>query len=242
MLSRNQVRDATHAKGLSRADRLLICFGLSPEKPWTVNQLRKTASVVGLREAAKWNISEILSRQNGLIVRGQNGWELTSQGMARLQTFAPTATDGQTAGVLADLRAHTSKIANPVTVAFIEESIACLESGYLRAAVVLSWAGAVAVLHDNVVASHLTLFNLEGVRRHPKWRKINNINDLSRLKENDFLDLLEGASIVGKAVRDELQGCLRLRNGCAHPNNLKVGKARAVAHLESLINNVYSVF
>ena len=61
-------------------------------------------------------------------------------------------------------------------------------------------------------------------------------------READFLDCLEGASIIGKSVRKELGVCLDLRNGCGHPNGLKIGETRVAAHIESLILNVYARF
>lgn len=242
MLSRAQIIDAVHAPGLGRADRLLLCFGLNLDNPWTVAGLREVASEVGLRDARIWNVSAILGRQNGLVVRGPRGWELTSHGRARINELARSQGDPQVFEVLSGLRDQAQRISNPVTLGFVEEALACLEHELLRAAVVLSWAGAISVLYEHVLKHHLGKFNCEGKRRIQKWRDIVNIEGLSRIKEGEFLDIAEGAAIIGRSIRDELQGCLRLRNGCAHPNKLRIGKARAAAHVESLINNVYSAY
>jgi len=43
-------------------------------------------------------------------------------------------------------------------------------------------------------------------------------------------------------VRQELEGCLKLRNGCGHPNSLKLGENKVAAHLETLILNVFAKF
>jgi hypothetical protein len=64
-----------------------------------------------------------------------------------------------------------------------------------------------------VVQHRLTDFNAEAVRRAPKRRKAKNQDDLSRMKEYDFLQVLEAQSILGKNVKTELEGCLKLRDG-----------------------------
>ena len=63
-----------------------------------------------------------------------------------------------------------------------------------------------------------------------------------RMKEADFLQVLESISILGKSVKAELEGCLKLRNGCGHPNSLKVSEHRVTAHIEILVLNVFAVF
>ena len=78
----------------------------------------------------------------------------------------------------------------------------------LRAAVVLSWVGAVSVLQNAVVAKHLTDFNAQATKRDPKWKAAKNADDLSKMKEAMFLVILESISMIGKNVKQELEGCL----------------------------------
>lgn len=111
-----------------------------------------------------------------------------------------------------------------------------------RRAVVLSWTGAVAVLQDAVIASHLSDFNAEAVRRDAKWRAAKTADDLGRMKESEFLNVLSAISVIGKNVKQELEKCLDLRNAAGHPNSLRFGENRVAAHLEILILNVFSVF
>jgi hypothetical protein len=89
----------------------------------------------------------------------------------------------------------------------------------------------------------LAKFSNEWVKRNPQRNKpITAVEDFSELKEDTFLDILNAISLIGKSVKDELKGCLKFRNGCGHPNTLVVGETRVAAHLESLINNVYTKF
>ena len=60
--------------------------------------------------------------------------------------------------------------------------------------------------------------------------------------EYDFLQILENRSIIGKSVKAELEGCLKLRNGCGHPNSLHVAEHRVSSHIEILALNVFAKF
>jgi hypothetical protein len=93
-----------------------------------------------------------------------------------------------------------------------------------------------------VVDNRLADFNNEASRRNPRWRKAKNRDGLARMKESDFLDILEVTSVLGKSVKQELKGCLTFRNGCGHPNSLRIGPSRVAAHVEVLIQNVFTQY
>ena len=143
---------------------------------------------------------------------------------------------------LSALRQALPKIATQHARDFVAEGIGCAEAKFHRAAVVLTWVGAIRVLYDYVVANNLPAFNAEATRRDPKWRAAKTAEDLSRMKEHEFLQVLEAISVIGKGVKAELEGCLKLRNSCCHPNSLQVSENRTAAHIETLILNVFSVF
>lgn len=60
--------------------------------------------------------------------------------------------------------------------------------------------------------------------------------------EFDLLQICQALGVIGKNVREELEVCLKLRNGCGHPNSLKVAESRVAAHIETLMQNVFEVF
>ncbi len=60
--------------------------------------------------------------------------------------------------------------------------------------------------------------------------------------EADFLDRLVPIGVIGKNVKDELVKALKLRNGCGHPNSLKIGQNMVASHLEILLMNVFEPF
>ncbi|MBS0381748.1 MAG: hypothetical protein JSR56_04875 [Proteobacteria bacterium] len=228
-----------HAKGLVRKEQVLLCLAAEPMSPRSVAELRSISVRAGLRASKKWNLSAVLATLGGFALRSGAGWELTDSGKAEVArltsaTFTPLPTS--------TLRKLLPKIGSAGVVAFVQEAIESIEAHHYRAAVVLSWAGAVALLYDHVVAHELTTFNAEAVRRDAKWRVAKSSDDLSRMKEYDFLQILESISVTGKNVKVELENCLKLRNGCAHPNSLKIAEHRVNAHLETLVLNVYTMF
>jgi hypothetical protein len=243
MLSLELLKDLLGKKEYGRKDKLLLILASEGAVPRTVSQIRQLAVSSGLRAAKDWNLSAILASNDNTSVRTDAGWELTADGKARVATLVgPAAAPVPTAQAAVDLRAHVAKIADPDVLAFLTEAVACLEAKQLRAAVVLSWVGAIAVLYDYVLTHELPAFNAEAVRRDAKWKAAKTADDLSRMKEHDFLNVLESLSIIGKNVKQELQNALTLRNACGHPNSLRVGPNRVAAHIELLTLNVFGRF
>jgi hypothetical protein len=144
--------------------------------------------------------------------------------------------------IIANLRPYLSSIQDNNTVRFLEEAVACFEKGLYRASVVLSWVGAISVLYDYTIQNYLEEFNDEAARRNPRWKFATSKDDLAEMKEFYFLEILEALSIIGKNVKQELQDCLKLRNGCGHPNSLVIGSNKVAAHIEVLILNVFLRF
>jgi hypothetical protein len=97
-------------------------------------------------------------------------------------------------------------------------------------------------MYHFVISKHLANFNSEASRVEPKWKPARSPDDLSRMKESDFLDRLVAISVIGKNVKTELKQCLDRRNGCGHPNSLKIGPNTVAHHLEILLLNVFQPF
>lgn len=238
MLETSKLKDILHTPNLSVTDCLLICLA-AIGKPSSVGEVKAIAVAAGYRAVQKANISTIFSRTGGKAVRTTNGWELTTQGKYHVSQLIPSEPAAQEAK---SLRALLPKIADQETARFLEEAIACAEASHFRAAVVLSWVGAVSVLYNEIISSHLAAFNAECLRRDPKWKIAKTTDDLTRLKEFDFLQILEAISFIGKNTKQELEGCLKLRNACGHPSSLKIGSNKVAAHIETLAQNVFSIF
>ena len=250
MVNKSELLDLLRLRNLSRVDKLLLCIAIDDGRPKQVREIRSIAYEVGLREAKKWNISSVLGRASRVstpfVVNTAEGWQLTSRGRQRVrQIIIENKPPGSTPkDVVASLHDAIRKITHTETKELVYESVRCYECSHFRAAVVLSWSGAVAILYDHVLSDsgRLVTFNAEARRRNGRWRDARTKDDLSRMREGEFLDVLEAISVIGKNTKQQLQECLRLRNACAHPSTLQISKYKVAAHLETLILNVYSKY
>ncbi len=86
-------------------------------------------------------------------------------------------------GLVKKLESKLSGLSDPQVSSFVREAIDCLNAGHLRAAVVLSWIGAVAVLHAYVAANHLLDFNADAKSNGLLKRDARGTSDFSRIKE-----------------------------------------------------------
>lgn len=241
MIAQSHLKDILNRDSLSRKQQLLLCLAVGADNPKSPSDLRELARGGGIRGAKTWNISAVLASLGGLVARTSNGWELTDRGKSEVRVLLGGASRAAV-NALVSLRTAAAMLKSKEVRVFVEESIACAEAGYHRASVVLSWVGALAILYEVVVQNHLIAFNAEAKRRDPKWRDAKTPDDLARMREFDFLQVLEAISLIGKSSKTELEVCLKLRNGCGHPNSLKISDNRVAAHVETLVLNVFLVF
>jgi len=246
LLTDDALRDALHARTLSRQDILLVVLAVDADAPKQVKSIRASAQGAGFPEASKWNISETLKRAGSLAIRLPDGWILTAAGRKHVDGLgvvpAKKSIAPKIVAQVAQLRAEIARTSNSDTRAFVEEAITALEVGLFRSSVVLSWAGAMSLLYDNVMSSCLADFNAEAKRRDSKWKNAKIKDDLGRMKESDFLDVVGSPpiSMISKNLKEELKtNCLSLRNACGHPSSPRIGENRVSAHLEILILNLF---
>lgn len=242
MLTKTDLKNWLHRE-FSRLDKLLLILATS-EKPLSVSQVSDLAASAGFREpkVRKWNISEILRSSKGKAIRADAGWELTDAGKLHLRNMGIAVASPAAMQIAVDLRMHLEMINDPQTRNFVEEAVKCYEHELYRSAIVMSWLGAMDVLHKHVHANHLAAFNAEAQRVNANWKTALSADDLGRMGESDFLDRLSAISVIGKNTKEELQKALRLRNGCGHPNSLNVGQNKSAAHIETLLQNVFQKF
>jgi hypothetical protein len=199
----------------------------------------------GLRKAKQWNVSLDLSRTKGLAVFTKNGWELTTNGRNHVAKLIGARED-RIENVATSVRAQLTKVTSVDVKEFLEEAVSCFERGYHRAAIVLSWVGAVSVLQEHVVKRKLPEFNNEATRRTANtknpWKAAVTTDDVGAMKEREFLEILVAVKVIGKNVKQQLQEALDLRNACGHPTSVKVAVNAAAAHLEKLLMNVFAKF
>lgn len=241
LLGANDLKAWLHRNDFAPREKLLLTLATF-DAPCQVKDLSARSADAGFRIPKRWNISDTLGKSGGQAIRTPQGWEITDSGRQHLRNLGVTRIGPAAVQVARDLRAELPNIGDADTRAFVEEAIKCYEAELYRSAIVMSWLAAVDVLHGHVHAKHLKAFNAEAKRVDGKWKDARTTDDLGRMAESDFLDRIAALSLVGKNVKKELKDCLDRRNGCGHPNSLKVGANTVAHHIEVLILNVFKVF
>lgn len=247
MLSEHDAKRLLHDPACSAAaDKLLVLLAIEPAEPMVVKEVKLRGKKAGWPGIVKLNVSLSLSRTEGRAIRTDAGWELGDSGKKRVAELSALLPGNRVIlNTSNSLRAHLARISDPLCRDFVNEAVICFEAKQYRAAVVFSWAGAIALLHKHVFDHHLGAFNAEATRREPKWKQAKQQDDLGRMGENDFLNVCEsiGVAGLGNNVKSLLQNnCLKLRNTCGHPNSAQIAENSAAAHIEKLILNVFTKF
>ena len=240
MLSDDELKAGLHSD-LKQSDKLVLLLA-SFDHPCSVEALKKKSIDGGFRIPNGWNVSARLKDAKGLAICTPKGWEITKLGLKRLNTLGYGKAGLAAVHIATSLRTKLTTIKSVDTRLFVDEAIKCYEASLYRSAIVMSWLSAIDVLYNVVHSQHLAVFNAEASRIDSKWRPARSVDDLSRMKESDFLDRLVAISMIGKNVKTELKNCLDRRNGCGHPNSLKIGSATVDHHLEILLLNVFEPF
>lgn len=241
LLQSHELKSWLH-KRLSRLDKLLIILSTF-DQPVQVKDVISASVDAGFRDLRKWNISSVLGGSGGKAIRAKAGWELTNAGLLHLRDLGIADAAPAALQVAIDLRRHLEKLPEGQTKKFIEEAIKCHEFGLYRAEIVMTLLGAIDVLHHLVFDRHLREFNSIAQNVYgKKWKIAKRPDDLGRIGESEFLDRLENISVIGKNVKAQLQTCLDLRNGCGHPNSMRVSVNKSAAHIETLLQNVFEPF
>ena len=207
-----------------------------------VKDMKDRAKEAGFRLPATWNPSVSLDRSKGLAIRTPQGWEITDAGKQHLRNLGITKNSPAAVQVAIEFHADLPNIKDEDTRSFVEEAIKCYEAELYRSAIVMSWIGAVAILHNFIHAKHLKTFNSEAKRVDPKWKEAKTKDDLGKMKESQFLDRIATLSLIGDDVKKALKNCLVLRNSCGHPNSLHISANTAAHHIEILLLNVFKTF
>jgi len=240
LLSDEELKVGVHSDISQREKLLLVLAALN--RPSEIREIKEKAIDAGLRITARWNPSARLGQAKGLAILTPKGWEITAAGRQHLRSLGFGKRGPVTIRLATQLRTLLDEVKDQDTKDFVDEAIRCYEAEMHRSSIVMSWLAAVDVLYRNVCSHHLPAFNKEASRVDPKWKPASTPDDLGRMKEGDFLDRLAAISVIGKNVKAELKHCLERRNGCGHPNSLKIGPATVDHHLEILLLNVFRPF
>jgi hypothetical protein len=230
----------------------VLLFLSQVKQPAQLSIIRDKAVGVGFREIKKWNIADVLLRaaKDGQGAQRKEGWTLLGPGLDAIGAhYKPEGAIVQESRHA--LKKYLSEITEPQRQVFIEEAIKSFDVGAHRAAIVLSWVGAVHLIQEHVVNAHKASFNAAGAARVAKaaasgndfiFSPIKTLKDFGTIGEADFLQLCQDAGILHKAEKQQLTERLNLRNQCGHPNPLVVAEHVVASHIEILMRNVYAKY
>lgn len=233
-----ELRDALTRKDISKTDKYLLIVG-HHDGPVMNADIKTIAKENGWRDGAKSAPAAFLSKTAHALLLPK-GWTLTGPGRNSLEDRGLISKVGVLTPVTQTLEKYVLDLHDPDKARFVEEAIACVRNKSYRAAIVLTWVGALYLLYAYVLREKLAEFNSEVHRRYPKSKPASTIDDLAGLvKESEFLNVLEHINALTKGENKELAGCLDRRNTAGHPNSHTFTEVGVGNHIETLINSVY---
>ncbi|WP_081366510.1 hypothetical protein [Alteromonas mediterranea] len=85
MLSNEAIKQYISDPEINQKDKILLCLAIDVSEPKPVKNITQIGVQAGYPAIKKLNISSILSRQKGLVIRSPNGWELTEKGKQHIK-------------------------------------------------------------------------------------------------------------------------------------------------------------
>ena len=122
---------------------------------------------------------------------------------------------------------------------YLQEAIACANSGYRRAAVVMGWCAAIDQIHKKIQSLGFAFFNsasqalkAQTSGKHKRWTKefsVTTLGELQGVFDSDLIVVLEGMSLIDGNQAQRLQTAFQYRNHSAHPGEAPIEDAHLVA-------------
>jgi hypothetical protein len=137
------------------------------------------------------------------------------------------------------LEALAGKIGDPVVRDYILESIKCLSTGALRAAIVFLWTGAIRTLQEEAYSRHRATLNAAITKHDSKARPVNKLEDFAYIRDAITLLALQELGILDKGEKTTLGEALDLRNRCGHPTKYMPGIKKTSSFIEDVIGLVW---
>jgi hypothetical protein len=232
------LREILARRDVSKTDKYLLIVAMH-DGPMKAADIRAVARTNGWREGAS-NVPSSFLGQTRSAIYLPNGWTVTEACKAQLCERGLLDPAGVLTPVTQQLEKFLLDVHDADKSRFVEEAIQCVRNRAYRAAIVLTWLGAVYLLYTHVLNGKLTAYNAEGLRQFPKsWKDAENVDDLAKKKESDFLKVLEGMRVLTPGEHKELKSCLDRRNTAGHPNSHAFEEVVVGAHIQTLISVVY---
>jgi hypothetical protein len=207
--------------------------------------IRSLLIAARLPNAKTMNVPDVLNKSGAYVDSpGSDGtrrlWVLTDTGLKEVRRLL----DLPEAEVEIEVDVATlTKLLGEVTDAdardFLEEAVACLRFGALRAAVVFLWSGAITILRDDAWQFGEAKVNAALQVHNPKQRAVKKLEDFAYVKDVQLLEILFDLGVIDKTQKTILGQALDLRNGCGHPTSYRPKEKKVSSFIEDVVGIVF---
>jgi len=114
------------------------------------------------------------------------------------------------------------------------EALNCVENGFNRSAIVLSWVGFMHFILEKIES-----YGLQNVKiKKPKWEYRSIEELMEQQSEYSIIELLMDIGYCSKTEKKALHGLLNKRNECAHPSSHTPNINEALGYISELFERI----
>ncbi|MDQ3916316.1 MAG: hypothetical protein M3323_13480 [Actinomycetota bacterium] len=207
----------------------------------------KTALIAArVSNARTMNVSDVLTRCGHLVDSpGSDGvrrvWQLTSAGKSEVRSLLNLG--AELSGNRDDVRSLEEvvrAVEGGQARGFLEEALACLRVGALRATVVFVWSGVARTLQERALASVSRTELNSAIKKHdPGARNVRSVDDFAFIRDAVALDAFRDLGFFDKGQGTFLKHALDLRNQCGHPSKYQPREKKVSGFIEDVIGIVF---
>lgn len=184
-------------------------------------------------------LKRMSERKPPLMIKSKTGYRLENAPRRKIEErYGQKRSSLIIPNLLSDL---SSKIPSTNERVFLEETLRCYSVSAFRATIVMAWNLAFDHLQGWILADKIRMvdFNKSLSIKYPKKNlSVNNLDDISELKEFEIIETCHHAKIISKNVSEILKEKLKKRNAAAHPSSVIITQAQADDVITDLVNNV----
>ena len=205
-----------------------------------INALRVRLKLARFNTANRLSVDSRVSRNRKIrFVKAKRGYFLERSVFSELEGQLGTR---PTAIVIKnELKRHLATLSDPDLRDYLHEAVSCFEHGFSRAAIVLSWCSAYAILRQWLFSRHVASMNAVMARwKTPKT--ITRIEDFDEISERVVIDTARTAGAFTKEQHKQIVMLLDQRNSFAHPTGRRAQAPISEAYLTQVIDEVIAKF
>lgn len=213
---------------------------LKKEGEVTVSEIANSLADIDFPRPNVSRLNDRLRKDARTISKGNGRFQLHKRTIVEFERIFDSQTPSSSLKPVAlSLQEISNQIIDEKVKSFVDEAIGCINGNHYRAAIVLSWQGAIFMLQKHVFDSYKSEISKELLSRGFIKKPINKVEDFQRIKESEFLIGAECCGAISKSAKSVLEEALNRRNRAGHPNDLTFSDISVASHLEDLIRIVY---